>query len=265
MSDTISAELKENTGKSSVFDDYDPSVKIRTKKMLMYLIIFAVVMIFAGLTSAYIVINAGKYWVHVNPPSFLVVSTVIIAFSSLSFYLALRFTKSGNQGGGLFMIALTFALGLAFSVTQYKGWQQLADKGMGFTIREENGVKISSWNRISGIKGEYGKDFYVYKDGERLLYENGEYFAPDDQFRANPLTYDVEKTSNLSSSFIAVLLGLHVLHLTFGLLYLIVLAVRSARGIINSGNTISLYTGGIYWHFLGILWLYLFLFLFFIH
>lgn len=265
MSDTISPELKENTGKTSVFEGYDPSVKIRTKKMLMYLIIFAVVMIFAGLTSAYIVINAGKYWVHVAPPALLTVSTVIIALSSLSFYLALRFIKNGNQRGGLSMIALTFVLGLAFSMVQYKGWQELAEKGMGFTIREENGVKISSWNRISGIKGEYGQDFYVYKDGERLIYENGKYFAPDDQLRANPLTYDVEKTSNLSSSFIAVLLGLHVLHLAFGLIYLIVLGVRSARGIINKENTISLYTGGIYWHFLGILWLYLFLFLFFIH
>jgi len=265
MSDTISAEMKENTARSGVFDDYDPSVKIRTKKMLMYLIIFAVVMIFAGLTSAYIVINAGKYWVHVSPPTLLTVSTLVIALSSLTFYLALKLTKQGNKGGGLAMIVLTFALGLTFTITQYRGWQQLAEKGMGFTIREENGVKISSWNRISGIKGEYGADYYVYKDGERLILENGEYFAPDDQLRANPLTYDVEKTSNLSSSFIAVLLGLHVLHLAFGLMYLIVLAVRSARGIINSGNTISLYTGGIYWHFLGILWIYLFLFLFFIH
>jgi cytochrome c oxidase subunit 3 len=264
MSETISADIKKPS-KTSVFDDYNPAVRIRTKKMLMYLIIFAVVMIFAGLTSAYIVINAGKYWVHVDPPNLLTFSTIFLALSSVTFYLALKFTRNGNQQTGLGMIALTFILGLVFTITQYQGWQELSDKGMGFTIREENGVKISSWNRISGIKGEYGKDFYVHKDGERLIFENGQYYAPDDVLRSSPLTYDVEKTSNLSSSFIAVLLILHVLHLSFGLLYLIVLAIRSARGIINSGNTISLYTGGIYWHFLGILWLYLFLFLFFIH
>jgi heme/copper-type cytochrome/quinol oxidase subunit 3 len=40
--------------------------------------------------------------------------------------------------------------------------------------------------------------------------------------------------------------------------------VRIARGKINQSNTLSVYVSGMYWHFLGILWLYLFYFLFFI-
>jgi heme/copper-type cytochrome/quinol oxidase subunit 3 len=163
------------------------------------------------------------------------------------------------------LIALTFILGLGFTFTKYMAWQDLAAKGMGFTIREENGIKVSSWNRIDGITGIYGQDYVVYKDGQTLILENGEYYMPDDQFRTTPVTDDVNRTSNMSSSFIAVLIAVHVIHLAFGLIYLLVLIFRSSRGIIHKENTISLYAGGMYWHFLGILWLYLFLFLFFIH
>ena len=52
-------------GRVDVFEGLDPAVRERTKKMLMYFILFAVVMLFAGLTSAYIVSNVGQFWVHI--------------------------------------------------------------------------------------------------------------------------------------------------------------------------------------------------------
>ena len=55
--------------KVDVFEGLDPKVRERTKKMLMYFILFAVVMLFAGFTSAYIVSNVGQYWVHIEAPS----------------------------------------------------------------------------------------------------------------------------------------------------------------------------------------------------
>ena len=55
--------------KVDVFEGLDPKVRERTKKMLMYFILFAVVMLFAGFTSAYIVSNVGQYWVHIEGPA----------------------------------------------------------------------------------------------------------------------------------------------------------------------------------------------------
>ena len=40
-----------------VFEGLDPAVRARTKTMLMAFIVFAVVMLFAGFTSAWIVSN----------------------------------------------------------------------------------------------------------------------------------------------------------------------------------------------------------------
>lgn len=255
----------QNDKKTDVFEGYDPSVKIRTKKMLMYLIIFAIVMIFAGLTSAYIVVNANKFWVHVDAPSWLIISCVVIALSSATLYGAYRVAKNGNQQLTTVLILITLGLGLFFTYAQIEGWEQLSEKGMGFTIEEVDGVMISNWNRIADIQGEYGVDYYVHKNGEQLVLDDGEFYMPDDQFKTTPVTNQVEKTSNLNGSFIAVLIFVHLTHLAFGLIYLMVLAYRSIVGKISKENNISLYTGGLYWHFLGILWIYLFVFLFFIH
>ena len=44
-----------------VFEGLDGQVRERTKTMLMYFIVFAVTMLFAGFTSAYIVSNMGQF------------------------------------------------------------------------------------------------------------------------------------------------------------------------------------------------------------
>jgi heme/copper-type cytochrome/quinol oxidase subunit 3 len=173
--------------------------------------------------------------------------------------------KNGNQQLTTGLILITLGLGFFFTYAQIEGWEQLSEKGMGFKIEEVDGVLISNWNKIADIKGEYGVDYYVHKNGQKLVYDNGDFYMPEDQFKTKPVTTQVEKTSNLNGSFIAVLIFVHLTHLIFGLIYLLVLTYRSITGRINKDNTISLYTGGLYWHFLGILWIYLFVFLFFIH
>jgi heme/copper-type cytochrome/quinol oxidase subunit 3 len=40
---------------------------------------------------------------------------------------------------------------------------------------------------------------------------------------------------------------------------------RIKTSVINQQDSISLYSAGVYWHFLGILWLYLFAFVFFLY
>ena len=62
-----------------VFEGLDPEVRNRTKTMLMYFVVFAVTMLFAGFTSAYIVSNMGQFWVHVPAPSMFWTSNVMIA------------------------------------------------------------------------------------------------------------------------------------------------------------------------------------------
>ncbi|MFT4678847.1 MAG: cytochrome c oxidase subunit 3 [Flavobacteriales bacterium] len=260
-------EMKvDQQNKETAFRDVSPEIRERTKKMMMYFIIFAVVMLFAGFTSGYIVMAAGEYMVHVAPTAELYYSIVAVIASSITIFLSLFLMKKGNVGGSTLMLGLTLILGITFTITQYQGWQALSANGMGFTIQTaENGQDIYSWNRIEEIDAEYGVDYYVHKDGQIAQLVDGIFFAADDTVLASPITHIIGKQSNLTSSFLAVLIFVHLIHLTFGLMYIAANLFRIIKKKINPKDTVRLHVNGMYWHFMGLLWIYLFVFLFIIH
>lgn len=67
--------------------------------------------------------------------------------------------------------------------------------------------------------------------------------------------------STNASSYLYLITGFHVLHLLAGLISLIVVSVKSVLEKYNSDNYLGVELSIIYWHFLGALWIYLFLFL----
>ncbi|HYG02460.1 MAG TPA: cytochrome c oxidase subunit 3 [Chryseosolibacter sp.] len=67
--------------------------------------------------------------------------------------------------------------------------------------------------------------------------------------------------SNTSSSFIYVLTGVHGVHIIGGVVYLLILMVSVFKGKVHSKNMTMMDLCATYWHFLDVLWLYLFVFL----
>jgi cytochrome c oxidase subunit 3 len=65
---------------------------------------------------------------------------------------------------------------------------------------------------------------------------------------------------NPSGSFLYVLTGLHVLHLVGGVFALIVVSVKTIQEKYNSENSLGIELCATYWHFLDLLWVYLFVF-----
>jgi cytochrome c oxidase subunit 3 len=72
------------------------------------------------------------------------------------------------------------------------------------------------------------------------------------------------KYSNASGSFFYVLTLMHLLHLFGGMIALLVVWIKSIQGKYNSGNLLGVRLCAIFWHFLDLLWIYLFLFLLFV-
>lgn len=68
-------------------------------------------------------------------------------------------------------------------------------------------------------------------------------------------------TSNPSGSFMYVLTGVHGFHLVTGLIFLLIVIISAFRFKIHSKSMLRLELCTIYWHFLGGLWIYLYLFL----
>lgn len=254
-----------------VFEGLDPAVRARTKTMLMAFIVFAVVMLFAGFTSAWIVSNMGSYWVHVRAPQGLVTSTALILLSSLTLWWATREMRSGRPARSIAGLVATLALGIGFTLTQTSGWRALSANGMGWTVTTtESGLEAYRWNAIDRMlegPGAYGEDYEVRWGGRPLVYDSttGDFYAPDDSLKARPITREVLKTSNTGGAYIWALILVHIVHLVLGFIYLSINLIRAIRGTIHPGDTVRLKALGVYWHALGALWVYLFVFLFLAH
>jgi cytochrome c oxidase subunit 3 len=75
--------------------------------------------------------------------------------------------------------------------------------------------------------------------------------------------YFTGPTSNITMSFIFLIAMVHVVHVVAGLISLLVVCYRHLRGKYGPGRMLGMELGITFWHFLGLLWLYLILFMYF--
>jgi len=70
-------------------------------------------------------------------------------------------------------------------------------------------------------------------------------------------------TSTINSSFIFLIAFVHLLHVLVALIALIVVFFKNLNGMYNAENLTGFDLASIFWHFVDILWIYLFIFLVF--
>lgn len=83
------------------------------------------------------------------------------------------------------------------------------------------------------------------------------------ELRASGL-YFTGPTSTVSTSFLIGITLMHVLHLIAGILVLFVVIYNHYKNKYSSTNLLGFELGAIFWHFVDILWIYLFFFFYFI-
>ncbi|WP_114751312.1 cytochrome c oxidase subunit 3 [Pleomorphovibrio marinus] len=175
-------------------------LSMHPKKFALWLFIVSVVMVFASLTSAYIVRQGEGNWLEFNLPDIFWYTSAVIILSSITMHWA--YVSAKNDALDMLRLALiiTSFLGFAFLVGQWYSWVALVDR-------------------------------------------------------------DVYFVGNPSGSFLYVFTGLHALHLISGVIFLIIVLISSLRYKIHSQNMAQMEMCVTYWHFLGALWIYLFMFL----
>ena len=179
--------------------------KRKAAKPLLWIGIVSIVMLFAGLTSAYVVRAQNGNWQVFELPPILIISTAIIVTSSLTMLLAQKAIKKDNNKLTSIWLFLTLVLGISFFYTQAQGWKELSQQGI--------------------------------------------YFAG--------------KYSNASGSFLIIIAFLHLAHMMGGIIALFVSLTKSLLKKYSASDSLGIELTAIYWHFLDILWVYLFLFLYF--
>ncbi|WP_396163037.1 heme-copper oxidase subunit III [Flavobacterium sp.] len=113
--------------------------KEKTYKLLLWFAMISICMIFAGLTSAYVVSKSRPDWLKdFHLPIAFLSSTIAMLLSSFTFYSALQTMKKGNRNQTTILLFFTLALGIAFIALQLKGFGQVIENGYFFTGSESN-------------------------------------------------------------------------------------------------------------------------------
>lgn len=176
--------------------------KIHPHKFTLWVALGSIIMMFAGLTSAFIVKGGQPNWVTVEMPMVFYYSTGVILLSSLTIQLALKSFKERSMRQYRRLVTVTAALGMIFVALQVIGFEQLWDRGIDF--------------RGSG-----------------------------------------------AGQFLYIIFGLHALHVLGGVVALLVMFIRAYSSKVRNYNPVSIELASTYWHFVDLLWIYLFVFFMF--
>ncbi|NCX95113.1 MAG: heme-copper oxidase subunit III [Chitinophagia bacterium] len=198
----------------SLFQEADSPKKIHPHKMAMWIAMGSISMMFAGLTSGYMVRQSEGNWRYFKLPPIFWVSTIVIMVSSITYYVALKSFKTRKMPQFRALVGITLLLGILFGIFQYMGFYQLYHTPQPVSI---NG-KITTAQEVVKISG------------------------------------------NPSESFVFIIAGLHLLHILGGIIALLIVYLRVVRKNIIIYNATGLEIVGHYWHFVDILWVYLFVF-----
>lgn len=187
--------------------------RIHPHKFAMWLAIASIMMMFAGLTSGYIVREAQGAWRYFVMPKIFWISTVAIMLSSVTFHFGLRAFRQRERIKYRRLMATTVLLGIAFMVLQVLGFWQLFHTRQATVI---DGVQEVTKFRVRG--------------------------------------------GNPSEGFLFIITGLHLLHILAGVIALLVVYLRAYRKRVKVYNSTGLEIVGTFWHFVDLLWIYLFIF-----
>ena len=106
--------------------------KIHPHKFTLWVAIGSIIMMFAGLTSAFIVKRGQAGWEDVQTPSAFWWSTGVLLVSSITIQAALRAFKQRNMGQYRALFLTTLVLGLVFVFLQWTGFNWLWQHGVKF-------------------------------------------------------------------------------------------------------------------------------------
>ncbi|MFN8246157.1 MAG: heme-copper oxidase subunit III [Ferruginibacter sp.] len=107
--------------------------KIHPHKFTMWVAIGSILMMFAGLTSAYIVKRNQAGWVSFQLPVVFWYSTAVILASSGTLYMAARSFRDRLMSRYRQLMGATMVLGIVFIALQVIGFNQLWNLGLTLT------------------------------------------------------------------------------------------------------------------------------------
>jgi cytochrome c oxidase subunit 3 len=283
------AEAPEHGHDEHVAHHYDTATQqYEAGKLGMWLFLVTEILLFGGLFCWYAIYRAHHPEIflaaHVHLDKTLGgINTLVLILSSLTMAWAVRNAQIGDQKGLILMLTITLLCGFGFlgiKAVEYEAkWKHGLKPGRYYAPVEHDGergaeaggagmeqpaVEKPAVEKPAGDKPAVGAP----KKGseETVIAPSAEgpagLAAPPDA-----AAHDGEEKKNLHLfwSIYFVLTGLHAVHVIAGMSVIFWLILRARKGHFGPKNFAAVDNGGLYWHLVDLVWIFLFPLLYLIH
>jgi cytochrome c oxidase subunit 3 len=216
----------------------------------MWLFLVTEVMFFGGLFTTYMIYRASAPATFAAASNHLSITlggtnTVVLLTSSFTMALAVYAAHHRNVNNLLLFLVATIVLGLAFmGIKAYEYYEKFTHqlipvRGLRFNV-DQLAHDVQSQDKSSDI-GTSGTN-------ERpATHEDGVTSPAIDEGKAK-----------IFYGLYFAMTGVHFLHMVIGIAILLLFLRPAARGDFTGGNFVPVELMGLYWHFVDIVWIFLF-------
>jgi cytochrome c oxidase subunit III len=201
----------------------------------MWLFLLTEVMFFGGLFTAYLVMRNWYYPAFVEASHQLNIAwgtanTGVLILSSFTMAMAVWNAEMRRKSGLVLCLVLTFVLGIVFlgikTVEYHEKWEK---------------------HHIPGLN--YSQASFVNPASDPEVYK---------EYHDKPLAPDMAARTELYFFLYFAMTGMHALHMIIGIALLVFLIIRARAGDYTTGHVTYIENFGLYWHFVDIIWIFLF-------
>jgi cytochrome c oxidase subunit 3 len=201
----------------------------------MWLFLLTEIMFFGGLFTAYLIYRNWYYPAFVAGSHQLDIiwgtaNTAVLITSSFTMAMGVWCAETRRKGGLLLCLCLTLFLGLVF----------LGIKSI------EYGEKIEK-HHVPGF--HYSLKSFTDPESDPQIYK---------MYHDKPLPLDMARHTEMYFGLYFAMTGMHALHMIIGCAILVYMVFRAQAGAYTTGHVTFVENFGLYWHFVDIIWIFLF-------
>jgi cytochrome c oxidase subunit III len=195
----------------------------------MWLFLLTEIMFFGGMFAAYLIYRNWYYPAFVAGSNTLsitlgTINTAVLIGSSFTMAMGVWCSEVRKKSGLVLCLSLTILLGLVFL-----------------------GIKYVEYSEKFELHHVPGANFSIEK-----------FVHPDDPAKTPALAPDMAAKTQVYFSLYFAMTGMHALHMIIGISMLCYFVVRARQGAYTNGYVQPIEYFGLYWHFVDIVWIFLF-------
>ncbi|HET7104960.1 MAG TPA: cytochrome c oxidase subunit 3 family protein [Terracidiphilus sp.] len=201
----------------------------------MWIFLLTEIMFFGGLFTSYLIMRNWYYNAFVEGSHQLSIywgtaNTAVLITSSFTMAMAVWSAETRRKTALITFLCLTYALGVVF----------LGIKGIEY---HEKWVK----HHVPGF--HYSVESFTHPSSDAEVYK---------EYHDRPLPMDEAQNTEQYFFLYFAMTGMHALHMIIGIGILTFMIFRAKAGAYTTGHVTFVENFGLYWHFVDIIWIFLF-------